>query len=103
MSSQITINGGVRIDYQYKSANYSITSADFLYLADGVVGTLPNGPGNNGITFCVVNNQPVTSTTVNTVSSQVFGNVVGTPTTYTIAGGEKACFFWNGVSWSVLK
>lgn len=98
-----TLVGGITLNYVYKNANYTITTDEYIILAEaGITGTLPNGSGLNSFIFSITNQDPISSTTLQTTSGQVFGNVTGTPTSITIPGGATRKVIWNSVDWSVI-
>lgn len=103
VSGTTILNAGIQNYISFKSSNYSITTSNSRIIAiAGITGTLPNGSGLENYIFSVTNAHPSSTTTLTTTSSQVFGNVSGTPTSLTIAAGATKTVVWAGSSWIVI-
>ena len=105
-SSTLQISGSAGFKYVAKTANYTLTSSDYLVdcTANTFTVTLPTAVGITGRIYEVVNSGGGTITIAAT-SPQTFTNVATTPTTLTLAtmAAYSIRVMSNGANWIQLN
>lgn len=103
-NSSTMVFGGMRTNYVAKTANYTATVSDYTIecTANTFQVTLPTAVGAAGQIYNI-SNSGAGIITIGTTSSQTFVNVVGTPTTLTLATVGNVTVQSNGANWLQLK
>jgi hypothetical protein len=99
-NSTLHNNGSFATAYIAKTANYTLTSSDYLVevTSGTVTETLPTAVGITGRIY-VITNSGSGVVTLGTTSSQTFANVVATPTTLTLNQFATVTVISNGANW----
>ena len=104
-NSHLFVDGSASFKVRQISANYTLTDVDFsleVTTNSNVTITLQNSTSIIG-RFIYIYNSGTGTVTINTVSSQTFANVTGTPTSITVVGKGSTIIQSNGANWLVAK